>query len=144
MLDLFKWDSFVDWLYCSHLSDNCVCCQLCCSSAMAPNLGFLDFLGFLERSGEARSGNNQWNTQTKNQGSKENNNKSKKHTQTFNQTKNQSSKQSIKHTIDQIKKSAKKEKEKPQTRNLILKIMQLPIDRPRRLLCYIVRPIGTY
>ena len=58
----------------------------------------------------------------------------KKHTQTFNQTKDQSSKQSIKHTINQIKQS-KKENKQTRKRNLILKIIQLPIDRPRRLLC---------
>ena len=57
-----------------------------------------------------------------------------KNTQTFNQTKDQSSKQSIKHTINQIKQS-KKENKQTRKRNLILKIMQLPIDRPRRLLC---------
>ena len=57
-----------------------------------------------------------------------------KNTQTFNQTKDQSSKQSIKHTINQIKQS-KKENKQTRKRNLILKIIQLPIDRPRRLLC---------
>ena len=48
----------------------------------------------------------------------------------INQTKNQSSTPSIKSNNHQ-----RKQTKKPQTRNLIQKSMQLPIDRPRGLLC---------
>ena len=45
-------------------------------------------------------------------------------------------KQKINQAHHQSNQKTKKENKKTQRRNLILKIMQLPIDRPRRLLCY--------
>ena len=61
--------------------------------------------------------------------------KKTKNTQTFDQTKGQSSKRPTKNHQSNQTNNKERKRKKPQTRNLILKIMQLPIDRPRRLLC---------
>ena len=56
--------------------------------------------------------------------------------QTINQSNEQSNNQSNKHRTIKTNNQQRKKTNKPQRRNLIQKIIQLPIDRSRRLLCY--------
>ena len=82
-------------------------------------------------------------TQKTTTATKTTNNQTKKRSHKETNQHHQTNKQSIKQTIYPTTKKSKEEtikqtikQQKTQRRNLILKNMQLPIDRPRRLLCY--------